>query len=270
MNEPSANQDRNCHVRFTLGGSAEIRAFHLHKAGLQSDQYEDAWDWKFDDGASQACVHIAIADGATDAMFSGRWARLLVEQYVQRPRQRLRSSWLAPASKTLRQSFDIGSLPWYAQEKAGRGAFATLFGLSIDLQRRQFRTVSVGDSCLAIVHENGHVEVVPPVFSDPAAFGNTPPLLSSNPLFNEQLIDDQKTFRRVLRRRQTTFLLMTDALAAWFSASLQRDGVPWKTLVTIENNDAFAAFVGQRRASGEMRNDDVTLVHLRLVYQTED
>jgi hypothetical protein len=53
----------------------------------------------------------------------------------------------------------------------------------------------------------------------------------------------------------------TDALAAWFLARAEEGGSPWETLRDL-TDAGFAEWVSLTRRTGELRNDDVTLVHV--------
>jgi hypothetical protein len=55
------------------------RAFWLPKAGNTIAEYEDAFDF------SIAARCFAVADGATDSAFAGRWARSLVRAFTTSP-----------------------------------------------------------------------------------------------------------------------------------------------------------------------------------------
>ena len=237
--------------------------FWTHKAGLRPDEYEDASAWSAAGAPPAERLHVAVADGATDGAFSGRWARILVARYVNHPRGRITAAWLRPASDEFRAGFDIAALPWYAQEKAGRGGFSALLGLTVDLRRASFQALVVGDTCLATVASSGRTEILPLPLSRLGAFGNSPYLVGSNPSLNADLPTAQVGYRRTLRPGKTSFFLMTDALAAWFVQRWHQGGRPWLELDQIVDADDFASFVARARTGG-MRNDDVTLVRFKV------
>jgi hypothetical protein len=214
-------------------------------------------------------LRLAISDGATDALYSGQWADALARTFCRRPRRRLTAAWLRPLSVAFRQSFDIATLPWYAQEKAGRGAFATLLGVTIDLRRRTYRAVAVGDSCLVAIRQDAVDLVFPHQLARPDAFGMRPYLVGSNPTFNERLAVVQATLHDSLPSGKSTFLLMTDALAAWFMRRWIAGDRPWRQLTEICQQTEFAAFVEEARRDG-LRNDDVTLLRVDLGVSERD
>jgi hypothetical protein len=57
------------------------------------------------------------------------------------------------------------------------------------------------------------------------------------------------------------FFVCTDALAAWFLARAEEGSRPWETLRDL-TEASFADWVSLVRRTGELRNDDVTLVHV--------
>jgi hypothetical protein len=70
----------------TDGLGRKIEVFHTHKAGNAASEYAGAFSPPERTVADpEECVRAAVADGATDAVFSGPWARLLVEAYAKKP-----------------------------------------------------------------------------------------------------------------------------------------------------------------------------------------
>ncbi len=243
------------------------RVFSIPKAGNTAEENEDAAADNTE-RTIQGRIHVAVADGATESAFSRQWAAALARHFAMAPPgTRLNQPWLSPIRREFARTIDIASLPWHAQEKAGRGAFATLLGLTVDLSKGWYRVLAVGDSCLAVIPDgSGRATpvVVPKQFADPRAFGSTPYLIGSNPTYNAQLQTAQIAMDepRALRAGLTTFLLMTDALGAWFARARQRGGRPWEDLAAIPGVSQFADFVTDLRRQEVIRNDDVTLVRL--------
>jgi hypothetical protein len=64
-------------------------------------------------------------------------------------------------------------------------------------------------------------------------------------------------------QRGDSFYLMTDALACWFLRGVEREEDPCATLDELagkEEPDPFGSLIAELRASGSIRNDDVTLL----------
>jgi hypothetical protein len=56
------------------------------------------------------------------------------------------------------------------------------------------------------------------------------------------------------------YLLMTDALAAWFLTAFEDKRTPWETLPP--DPETFAAFVQKERDAAKMKNDDATMIEI--------
>src|SRR5947207_14428775 len=107
-----------------------LRIFWTPKRGNTAEEYEDAF-WPPEPLALQSkLLRFAIADGATEASFARPWAQILTRAYcrdqlsdkkIRKTLPRLEQEW--------RSAIGNQPLPWYAEEKLGQGAFATLLGL---------------------------------------------------------------------------------------------------------------------------------------------
>ena len=162
---------------------AVLHTFWAPKAGNSEDEYEDAFAPNADEVFTGERLRFAVADGATEASYSGRWARLLVQGY--------RKGWLGVAdpsqalqrlARIWRRGLQTRKLPWYAQEKLRHGAFAALLGLELSTENAAdqdgaWNAYSVGDCCLFHVAGDRLLTSFP--FDDPRDFGSRPVLLSS-------------------------------------------------------------------------------------------
>lgn len=105
------------------------RVFWTPKSGNALTDYEDAY------ALGDDCL--AIADGATESSFSRIWAQQLAAGFVANPAATLSPStqrlqtWLQPLQETWHAGVAWDSLPWYAEDKARSGAFATLLTFQI-------------------------------------------------------------------------------------------------------------------------------------------
>lgn len=247
------------------------------KAGNRSSDYEDAFcPYWFDAARCGPAFRFAVADGATESSFARLWARLLVLLYcnphVQLPPVATdefveQVGWLGRVWE--RQVYSQ-PLEWFALAKAERGSFSSLVGLTLEaggdraIGRGSWQATAVGDSCL--FHLRGDRLLLAAPISDPAEFGHHPRLISTNPARNHQVWQDLD--RDALGGEWAAgdqFLLMTDALACWFLTRVADGGQPWRSLDKASRSHAhFAQWLHQRRAATEIRNDDVTLLTIRL------
>src|SRR4051794_35023330 len=101
---------------------AVVRAFSVSKAGNLPEEYEDAF-WPRDPVDSVAGdVRLAVADGATETSFSGLWATILAQSYVEGALEGENLiEELTPLQRLWRERLGERQLPWYAEEKLRSG-----------------------------------------------------------------------------------------------------------------------------------------------------
>ena len=264
-----------------------LQIFWSPKAGNSLDEYEDAFDfsynrWRRTNKPYPFVISVsreikqprfAVGDGATESSFSGLWARMLTEMYVcRKPNQpsQLRK-WVKQLGDAWLSHRGAKSLPWYAEEKSRRGAFSTLLGLSLEKHHGEkssgcWHAVAVGDSCLFQIRESQILTAFP--MSDSEQLGYHPTLLSSVFARNETIWDTDP-FRKGEWSCGDTFLLMTDAIAHWFLTSVENGGNPWTTVDEVASQTslisyAFQQWVNSLREKRQMRNDDVTLLLVKI------
>jgi serine/threonine protein phosphatase PrpC len=243
-------------------------AFHTHKRGNAPDEYEDAF------AGDDATARFAVADGASESSFAAAWAKLLAEGFVAAKGRSWRDlAWLGPLRQEWADEVDPRPLPWYADEKRDQGAYATLLGVVFRNMRREasenvagtWRALSVGDSCLIRLRGGKLVRSFPLARS--SDFDNQPALLGSR----GRPVDTPSQGIRCARgrwRRGDRFLLMTDALAEWLLRRNEQELRPAddieRLLAESSPQDAFAAWIEERRKDQGLRNDDVTLLVIDL------
>ena len=241
------------------------QAFHTHKRGNAPDEYEDAF------AGNPRKGRFAVADGASESSFVATWAKLLSEGFVNAARRPWRElDWLGPARRLWAEDVDPRPLPWYAEEKREQGAYATLLGVTFRkggtaTDPAYWRAVAVGDCCLFRVHAGKLRQSFP--LKQSSEFGNQPALLGSR---GRRLDTPSQGIRRARGkwRAGDRFLLMTDALAEWMLRRTEQEQRPAdeidRLLAQSAPQDAFAAWVAERREQQGLRNDDVTLVVIDL------
>src|SRR5262249_7578934 len=106
--------------------------FWVPKDGNREEEYEDAVWPQEPREYEEPCVRFAVAAGAPDSAYAGRWARILVHAVGEGQLSLARlPEGLAPLRADWRQWMAGKSLPWYAEEKARQGAFAALVALEL-------------------------------------------------------------------------------------------------------------------------------------------
>jgi hypothetical protein len=236
-------------------------AHRLQKDGNRPEEYEDAF------AVNAGNSRLALADGASDSYDSGRWARLLVDAFIDVPPPAavdgLRA-WLAEPAHSWLAGLDFAALPWNQQAKARLGAHSTFLGVELEMAETgaaawgapcgAWRAMAVGDSCLFHVRAGALLTAFP--LACAATFGGSPALVATNPAYRGAGIDRLATAQGELRLGDT-LLLATDALAQWFLRRHERGESPWHDLLTAAH---FPAFIAAQRAQHHLRNDDVTLL----------
>ena len=224
-----------------------------------------------EDSFCVADTTFAIADGASDGIYSHVWARILAESYCQQGQQLWNadtfSEWV---NCRRRMEWDkwhaqvaAKELPWFAREKLRNGSFATFAGLTFatDLSGA-WEACSYGDACLFIVRNDAILHSFPVTSSE--AFGNNPPLIATLTGVTPEHI-------QILSGRAEAgdrFYLVTDALAQWFLAESERDEKPWAAFDTgILTDDDLKSFVNDYRGQKLLKNDDVTLIAIEVQVQ---
>ncbi len=258
----------------------QIDTFWLPKAGSTEEEYEDASANSVGDQPSVELaegvddVRLAVADGATESLLSGRWAKVLSRRVVTEriPHRRWPDAidsaindWPgqldAYRAERLRRNKPIA---WYEEPGLAHGAEATLVALRIRNPRGgdqgYWWAMAVGDATL--FHIRGEVCLRAFPVKRSSAFGTTPALIRS--------LDHECAFKRRLRRTsgdwqpEDLFFLCTDALAAWFLERREQSERPWEIWRDFGCSDCqpFASWVSDERSNGRLKNDDVTLVRV--------
>ncbi len=238
--------------------------FWLPKAGGRPEDYEDA------SAADAGAGRFAVADGASETMFAGPWARQLVARYVAEPPpmgpdardgDRGLADWIRPLQEEWGRARSGASVPWYAEEKLKAGAYAALLGVEVDAAAGRWRALALGDCCMVTVRRN-KVGVSFPLEKS-AEFHNRPVLLSSVAASNEGVWDRARRAEGDAQPGDLLFL-MTDALAEWFLREAELRRKPWGSLREIRAPEQFASFLDLLRRGGAIRNDDSTLLRVQV------
>lgn len=240
---------------------AYVSVFHLEKAGNSPSEYEDAF-WPLKSGEAELPLRVAAADGATDAVFSGLWADILVRSWGLRHLNAQNfSQEVAKKAKIWRRRTQHRQVPWYVEEKARSGSFAALIGVEL-CQTGTWAAIACGDCCIFQIRDRELITAFP--VSRSGDFSNSPALLTTG-LMGRHLAD-------AIRSEDGTWepgdhlYLMTDALACWFLGKHELGCLPWKVLseVALTGRPSFSDWVTSLRKGKEIKNDDCTLVSVTL------
>src|SRR5947209_15123046 len=134
----------------------------VQKGGNAEGEYEDAFHPPGNGRMVGAELRFAIADGASEGMLSGAWARILVELHgrfewtyssLEQFLERAYQDWRSFKSEYLRDRKERNHpVHWYEEPGLPAGAFSTLLGLTLtgssNDQAGQWTDVAIADRCL--------------------------------------------------------------------------------------------------------------------------
>lgn len=258
LDQPSANLEQ---LRNVGERTFRIRSFQIQKMGLNEAECEDKSALS---SPSSSNLRVAVADGATESLFSDAWADILVNSYVDSGAEFLNPCDLESAHQEFVQkvSPQILQMPeirhWFMYEKLERGTHATLAAVEIS-SLEKIQIVTVGDSC--VFWHSGNAEKVKmlPELS-PEDFGVFPASIC-HIAKTWQSLEQKIVKQEVLFQDPLQMVLCTDAIACWLVTELQNDGSSaWETLLQLSDYISFTSFVKALREQNNIRNDDVTLV----------
>jgi hypothetical protein len=240
------------------------RKLWLVKRGNAPEEWEDFAD------ADAAHGVAAVSDGASEGIFAGLWARLLVQSYLKdRPdleRADALAAWLRQSRTEWGRTIDYPALRWSQQNKVDRtGAAATFLALRIDLDGGRaadgsvgWRAWAVGDSCLFWVRGGRLLASFPLVHS--AQFAVGPALLRSK-------AGDPPPVPLVAAGRCLAgdlFVLATDAVAQRLLQDEEEGPTPdWDGLEGMEEA-RWRERIEALRDARTIVNDDCTLLLVRV------
>lgn len=238
----------------------------LQKRGLKPRDCEDAISTHVVRG------RFAVADGATEAFDSRRWARALVKAWSLVRSLDLTADKTTESLTRLAESLDKKwrrpGLPWYVQERVSEGAYAAFIGLEMHRDggdgAHSWSAVSIGDCCL-FLEENGRFTTGFP-FDHADALSYHPHLLPSKLPEDIALLTNHVAFRRGVAKPGDSLILCSDAIAAWYLRFASQDQSYRAELARAlrGTDEVFATFVERERSAGNLKNDDVAFVYIEL------
>lgn len=249
------------------------KALSIPKQGNRPSENEDAFLPVFDHHTytDQTEFICALADGAAQTSFSSLWARLLVkEAIVQTYPNKNWPDLVSLAQQQWTNQLSKITLPGHSEEKVRQGAFSSLLWFGLKFPNRKtmagttWRALAVGDTCLIQIRKRNPVQIFPNLSS--ADFGNHPVLLSSNPLWNTAVLNaNHQYLMEGTWIPGDGFLLMTDAISAWFIRETEKGNSPMlkleeNFLFPADRQASFTTWISALRESGKIKNDDTSII----------
>ena len=250
----------------------DVKSALLPKNGCTPKECEDAI------AISPLRGRFAVADGATEAYDSGRWAKLLARTWAH-------VEMLSFDIPTLLSSLHIlgdrlarrwitRELAWYEEEKAQSGAFAAFAALSVEDSAHEhgvyhWKAIALGDSCVFLEREKKLQAAIP--IDSPSNFNYRPLLVPSS--FREPMepIVNKIMIRSDFSRAGDVFLLMTDAIACWYLSYVVHDERmhdEFHAAVSGKGPLGISDLIERERTAGNLRNDDVAILRVEIVNVT--
>jgi len=242
----------------------QVGLFLTPKHGLSAAECEDSI------GIDRRRMRFAVADGATEGFDSRRWARLLTRNWMRgacpviAPEQF--ATWLPPLGQRLDSYWADKQLPWYAEEKSRAGAFAAFAGVAFSATESglAWNAAVIGDTCIFRIADGRPAEVLGDL---PGASSNgRPTLLPSKPALQLDALARMSSGSGLASPGEV-FLILTDAIAAWYVRVLEVDqelADRFSLLLAGSRRSELSDLVGAERERGLLRNDDVAAVRVEV------
>lgn len=245
--------------------------FSLQKQGNSLDEYEDAFCPKLTGIVEADSFSYAVADGATESSFSCEWAKMITRGFIKSPTidaDNFKEIIVNNGSRWWK-IINSRNLSWHAAEKIKDGAFATFIGVIINIinEKIVLSSIAVGDSCLFHFRDYKLLKAFP--IETSLEFNSTPYLISSKMARNTKAFENIKIMNGMALEKDDYVFIATDALSHWILSSHeeQSDGyLPIFDLGTDfgSSQENFSNLINDLRLKKLMRNDDVTLLIIRV------
>jgi len=261
----------------------QMVTFSEVKDGNAPDEWQDGASGGV---ARDGTARFVVLDGATGAYDAVRWVDQLVTSFVPPPDAPPGADHAAPRAPVLEPAAmrawfarmqdqwaaDVPAFDSIIEESKFRkvGSFATFLGFEItglDGPEPSWRAVALGDTVLFHVRAGRLITTFPPMRA--GEFGSRPAGVHTQPSSLDEMTERLLDGSGVLAAGDFLFAA-TDAMADWILQAAGRDQAKlWNTLAGLVHPDVFARLISDQRKEQDgakrMKNDDVTLMRLRLL-----
>ena len=246
----------------------------LPKLGNSTEENEDFYKSNITEYPVGKIDHIfaCISDGATETSFSKVWAKMLVRGYVNNPIGNFMelTELINESSKKWYNILSKKKLAWFAEEKASKGAFATLLGVRIyneyvkKTHCGKWEAIAIGDSCLFQVRDDKLLKAYPIDRSE--LFSISPNLISSN---IERNVEIQESYYEETGewKNGDTFILATDSISKWILSEFEINNNPLNLLLDLvkaNSSIVFQDWLNTMIREKRIKNDDITLTIIKV------
>jgi len=240
----------------------EYRVYAIPKT--DDEGYEDSYSI----ASSGDRFVFALADGVSSSCYSKTWADLLTKHFVSRTPpiengEKMHQTileWLNPIKQEweeiVNEEVKMSELPWYIKEKLDEGSYSTLLGLEINLSRKKWSAISIGDTCLFQIRLEKLLVSFPIEHSDGfSAFTDA---------LNSKYNDLQKISVRVkdgMLEEGDIMILATDAFSHWFLKLYEENKKPWDI---FDSSTSFEELMEKERSLHRIVDDDITVIFIKI------
>lgn len=256
----------------------QLVIFSAQKDGYSPADWEDgAGGCSFGrgQGGDPPCARFAVTDGATETYDSGRWANQLIASFVS-PEQAsgaghpdLERDAMSAWFKAMQDQWQVdtpATSDYIEQLKIRQGTLATFVGgqlTGLDGGNPAWHAAALGDSVLFHVRGGRLITHLPALGS--GDFDSTPEGISTLPGRLDRM-SGQLKFQRGRLAPGDVIFVATDAFAKWMITGVERGNeVLWPMLGSMGHPSLFTRLVNAQRRVKALKDDDVTLMRIRLL-----
>jgi hypothetical protein len=263
---------------------AQMVIFYGAKEGYAPSDWEDGamgGSFQTERARRPDLFRFVVTDGATETYAARQWVDLLIGSFMSPggtgpanghgaacwpdiERDSL-SAWFRAMQERWWQSPPAAS-DAIEQLKLRQGTLATFVGgqmVGLDTMTPQWKAATLGDSVLFHVRDGQLIDQVPRLGS--ADFDTTPDGVSTRPERLDRMSGELRLREGQLAPGDTIFVA-TDAFARWMITRLEADDEAlWPRLCALDHPVVFDKLVAAERQAGAMRDDDVTLMRIRIL-----
>jgi hypothetical protein len=262
---------------------AQIVVYSTQKEGYEPTEWEDgaaSYPVVGTRGSGLSQVRFMVADGATETYESRTWVCQLIGSFMS-PDQVGDVTWPNLDRASMSRWFKSMQERWplvapaprdeIEQAKYDQGTLATFVGgqlAGLDTARPVWQAVALGDAVLFHVRDGAKVEHFPPLRS--ADFDSAPNGIGTLPEWLGQM-GSQMLMREGPLAPGDMIFVASDAFAKWMITCLEADDKTlWPMLGGLVHPSGFIQLVAAQRRAMAMKDDDVTLMRIRLLSRPPD
>jgi len=256
----------------------QLVVFSTQKDGYSPAEWEDGAGGGVFGGAPGAdppYARFAIADGATETYDSKRWANQLITSFISPDQDDgighpdLERGTMSAWFKAMQDRWQVetpATDDYIEQQKLVEGTLATFVGgelTGLDGATPAWQAAALGDAVLFHVRNGRLVTHLPPLSS--RDFDSAPEGISTLPGRLDRM-SDRLLFQHGRLAPGDVIFAATDAFAKWMTTAVERrNDALWPMLGSLGHPSTFAQLVNAERRAKALKDDDVTLMRIRLL-----